>query len=219
MIELKNPPALIKELENYGVTLQPQISYDPKTSLLEVQSQFNGEEYSPMGAEADFGLFASIIGKKWDRKLKKAGKGVIKVAKFAAPIAAFAIPGVNLIAAGGIAASLAAGDKFLGSKKVSKDKKQQVINNTKALAALGDKDAKNGLLILNAARKVRVQKRIPLGKPAIVHPNTSITVKPAPVSAVRKVYTKSTVLQLAQNVKLPSLTVWMKVKKFLGFKV
>ncbi len=267
MIKLQNPQALIDELANYGVTLNPSIEYDPKSSLLEVQAQFNGEEYSPMGAEADFGLFGPLgkMFKKAKKKIavdfKKQGatdaqvkaftnlKPKVNVTKSIAGTVSIAakagsyIPGLSKLSSvakgidkateikkavksvksissfaistnTNIKGGLAAADKLLGSTKIPIVKKQQVINNTKAMAALGDPDAKRGLLVLNAARKIREVKNIPPGTPA----NTGI--KSAPVTLVKKNYDKSTVYQLAQATTFNTkLGWWPRFRKWIAAKV
>src|ERR1700704_4712205 len=102
MIQLKNPDSLVKELEKYGVTLHSHIEFDPKSSLMEVKAQFNGEEYSPMGAEADFGgIFGHFSFKKLGRSLGKIGKAITRN-----KILGVVLPGVGLTVGQGPMAEL-----------------------------------------------------------------------------------------------------------------
>ena len=239
-VYLQNPDALIREVESYGASLKKDIHFDPEHPLMEIQSQFNGEEYSPSGEEADAefgGIFSVFSPKKHLGKIvsKATGKNVkitkINVGKSLAGTAAVGlqaaayIPGLSkldsvasklksvtktvgtikaAVPAKAIAsfslpkkisvnAALKSADRLIGSKKTPAAVKQQIINNTKALAALGDKSAQKSVLVLNAASKIRVATKTPIGQPAITKP------APKPVVPAIKQTSKSTVLQLAQN--------------------
>lgn len=161
MATLKNPKMLIEAAANYGVELDPTFSFDEHEPLASMHAQFNG-------TDAEFGLFAKLWGKKFDRKFRKGIKAVGKVAKIAVPVAAFVIPGIGPAIGVSLGAAMAAGDKVLGGLKPAERKK--IISNTKALASLGDPDAKRGLMILNTVNQIRVQKKTPEGKRAVPKP-------------------------------------------------
>jgi hypothetical protein len=233
MIILETPDALIEECKKHGVKLSKNVQFDPETPLLEVSSQFNGEDYIPEGTESDFGFMASVWGKKFDRKFKKAAKGVAKVAK---PFVE-AVPGGKVVT-GGISAAgkafapakkktaitsfnipknvnpvraLASADKLLGSASIKPIVRQQIINNTKALAALGDPNARRAITTLNAAQQIRRTAQVPVGKAAVT------AAKPLPTTVVKKEQPKSKVLQLAQkqDANLKKLGVWARFKIWL----
>lgn len=220
---LKNPQLLIDEAKKYGVDLGSTVSFDEAGPLNEMQAQFNG-------TSADFGLFAKLWGKKFDRKFRKGIKKVGKVAKIAVPVAAFVIPGIGPAIGVSLGAAMAAGDKVLGGMKPAERKK--IISNTKALAAVGDPDAKRGMMVLNTVHKIRVEKKIPDGKRAIPKP-----AQPVKAAQVFKMVSQPQVYKLAavkhakvvnkaskQPVKPGSplakkLTFWTRVKLLFGVHV
>jgi len=108
------------------------------------------------------------------------------------------------------ARALASADKFLGSQGTPANIRQQVINNTKAMAALGDPNAKRAVTTLNAAQQIRIATQTPAGKSAI-------DAKPLPLSTVKKEQSKAKVIQLAQkaDAKLTKKGWWPRFKEWI----
>lgn len=61
--------------------------------------------------------------------------------------------------------AMAGADKLLGDPKVKNP--AQVINNTKAMAALGVPNAQRAVAVLDAVEKIRAAAKVPIGKAAI----------------------------------------------------
>lgn len=205
MAELKIPQALIDAAKAQGVNLDSTIKYDAEGALYDVSAFFNGE--------SDFGF---SLGKA----IKRATGHVATHASAQAslklpmrkPVTAFAIPQKM-----SVFQALGAADKLLGNTGITN--RPQVIQATRALAALGDPAAQRGLATLTTAAKIRSVKKVPPGKKAI--PNAP-AVK---TSAVAKKYDKSTVFNMAQSKlisdsrKNANLSLIQKIKKFFGLKI
>ena len=215
MTELQNPKFLIDEVAKLGVQLPTSIKFDAEAPLVKLSEQFKGTDPS-FGeddiniGDSDFGSFLRhIIGRKADRAVTK----VVKVGAKVGAIASFAIPGVGPLVGTSAMAALAAGDKLLGDPKVKSAAK--VVSNTKAMAALGNQSAKRGAMVLAAVQKIRTAKKVPIGKSAIPYVGTI-----NPKKYTQKT-TQSQAYALAQKkiAEKPKITFWVKVKKWLGFKV
>ena len=163
MKRIKNSKKLIAEAAKYGVKLQDEIVFNPALPLLEVKSQFDGEEYEP--STSDPSIFESVFGIEIKGRASinvpkpnimtrtnvqpvsnPAPKAQISAVSKQPVIAAFTIPKTAPVQR-----AISSGATLLTNQKAPV---QQIINNTKAVAALGDADAQRGLLVLNAADKI-----------------------------------------------------------------
>src|SRR3990167_1739074 len=105
MTTLRIPPYLLEQAKALGADIDPFVRYDPKQPLLNLSSQFNGEESEISGVnitqfgccfgdESEFGSFLRhIIGRKADRAVRKVGKTALKVGA----VASFVVPGIGPI--------------------------------------------------------------------------------------------------------------------------
>lgn len=248
MTELQTPQFLIDEVAKLGVQLNPIVVFDPESSLMKLSSQFNGDNPSfgeeDMDIGAEFGFWGplkrvfkpaqkkltvalsakattpaqlasikALENAKYKIDIKKSATGLAKGIGTGVAIASFVIPGAGPLVGGGIMAGLAAADKLLGDPNIKGAAK--IISNTKALAALGDPGAKRGAIMLSAAQTIRTAKKTPPGKKAIPYSGTISTKK------YTKKITQPQANALAYNkmTSEPKLTLWVKVKKWLGFKV
>ncbi len=84
------------------------------------------------------------------------------------------------------------------------------VINTKAMASLGDPNAKRAVTTLNAAQQIRLATQTPIGK-------TVIQANPLPITMVKVEQPKAKVVQLAQKIDgdmtkkgwWPRFKIWM----------
>lgn len=191
MTQLQYPPSLIAEAQALGVSIGDgdSISTDDALDTLEdeldhtarmngdVKSsvRFRGDTFGFSIAKAVKGVTSSAaravgqnpmreLGKKsaWYSMPLTPSKIATAVRNTATPqgVVSFGVPpGTNMQGA------LSKADQLLGDRKITNA--ALIVRNTKALAALGDDNAKRGLTVLSAAAKIRTAKKTPPGKAAV----------------------------------------------------
>jgi hypothetical protein len=115
-------------------------------------------------------------------------------------IHAFVVPPIGISPQTAVSASA----KILGKGIHTKE----IITHTRALAALGDKDAARGLSALMTAQKLQSE--------GVKIPSPPVHVKPM---AFKKTYTQEEVNNLIIQKKAASIkppTVWVKIKRWIG---
>lgn len=184
MTEIAIPKDLQQLAAKLGAKVGPQVTYDGHKAVQNLHAQFHGGEVDFTGEESDIGCcfgsdeeseFGSLFS-RLKKIAKGVGKGIGSVGKVVGKVASvgvFAIPGIGPIAGG----ALQAADKLLGGKKGSKVN-QAIINNTKALAALGDPAAIRGAQALATVSQIRTQNNTPPGKSVIPGAHAATPVKP-----------------------------------------
>lgn len=109
-------------------------------------------------------------------------------------ITSFAVPGTTKLPPPAAAAALASADRLLSDPKVTNA--AEVIDNTKALAALGNSDAQRGASVIEAVANARQDAGTPPGQPlipvttpeqfAMVEAAIPMTVQFTPISDVQQ---------------------------------
>lgn len=234
MYEQNIPPSLVEQGKRLGVDIDPRVTYEAQDALVKLSQQYGGidPEFGEEDCEfaedsAEFGSFLRhFIGRKADRAVRKAGagaiKGIGKVAKTAVKVgavASFVVPGVGPLVGGSALAAMGAADKLLGGTK--KKQAAKIVSNTKAMAALGDQDARRGVAVLATVAQIRKQKGVKPGKKAIPTPRpvrTQRFMKVVPKThaqalAIQKVNAVKTAPKAAVKVSAQSRTVFLTKKK------
>ena len=172
------PPAIILAAREQGVELPPFQTYDGYSPVLEL-----AQELSP---GADFGFLGGL--KKAVSKVSHAATGIKAAGGRSSGVVngnvvAFAIKTPLMPPK----TALAAADRLLGDPKIGNA--QAVVRNTAALASLGDPAAKRGLVVLNAAAKIRAQTKAQPGQAAVKNakapPSRTVTIKRTPAQVKR----------------------------------
>jgi len=228
MAVVQQDPTVMKAAsELFGVQIDPDVRFDAATPLKKVAAQLNGASVDFGAEDAEFGGFLGRVLNKVTPKrarggrdlskmklkvdVKASAKGLAKGVGTAAAVASFVVPGAGPLVGGSALAAMKAADKLLGDPNVKGA--AQLVSNTKALAALGNKPARRGAAVLGAVAQIRQQKGVVAGQ-AVIKPVGAA--KPAPVNTkpYTQVVPRTTVKALAVKAAATSTkkTFWQKVK-------
>ena len=210
----------------FGVQIDDSVKFDAATPLRKVAAQLNGAPVDFGAEDASFGGFlGKVLNKVTPRRIrggkdlskmklkvdvKASAKGLAKGVGTAAAVASFVVPGAGPLVGGSALAAMKAADKLLGDPAVKGA--AQLVSNTKALAALGNKPARRGAAVLGAVAQIRQVKGAQPGQ-AVIKPQNA---KPTPVNTKPfvQVVPRTTVKALAVKAAATAnkKTFWQKVK-------
>lgn len=219
MTTLQIPPSLVNEAKKLGVDLDPNVKYSAYQPLLKLSEQYGGidpqfgEEDCTFADESEFGSFLRhIIGRKADRSVSKVVKTGLKVGA----VASFVVPGVGPLVGGSALAAMKAADKVMGGS--SKKHKAKIVSNTKAMAALGDPQARRGATVLAAVDQIRKQKAVPQGKPVIPGPPPKVQKYIKMVPQVQANVLANAKVATAASAPKKGFWIWVKEKLHIKAK-
>lgn len=243
MTEVLIPQSLVAEARRMGVEIDPRVRFSPEEPLIKMSQQYEGidpmfgAEDCDIGCDSDsFGGFLGKVLKKVTPKkvnkqlakkgidlakakvkvdVKKTAQGLAKYTGKAAAVASFVVPGAGPLIGGPALAAMQAADKVLGGSGIKQAAK--IVNNTKALAALGDTGARRGAAVLATVSQIRAKKQTPIGKkavPAPVPPKISRYVKMVPKVTANVLATK----KVAEAKSSGKKSFWIRFKELFGFQ-
>lgn len=177
-----------------------------------------GKKFAPKPLQKGLSIGAKVNAKLFDAatgsgKKKLTPQNVIR--SVAKTVSAKGVTSFGIPASGNIKASMAAADRLLGDRNVNNA--AAVVRNTKALAALGDANAKRGLAVLNAVATVRTVKKAPAGKAVV--PKTTVKTPVVQRTSVAKVNTLAKATVAKKQADKKNQTWVAKVLGWFGLEV